>query len=102
MREASAEEPYRCVYAGRDVSDEVTTSPIEVGAVAFQDEAGAVRAFVCNLEDKARNVTLEFRGLTTRRRVEAGELAEVALVGAPIGREAFASPADALVGAAKR
>ncbi len=50
MREVSAEEPYRCVYAGRDCSDEVTTSPIEVGVVAFEDEAGgAVRAFICNL-----------------------------------------------------
>jgi hypothetical protein len=39
MREASAEEPYRCIYAGeRTSSDEVTTSPIEVGAVAFEDE----------------------------------------------------------------
>jgi hypothetical protein len=62
MREASAEEPYRCVYAGRDVSDEVTTSPIEVGAVAFEDESGAVRAFLCNLDDAARSVSLEFRG----------------------------------------
>ena len=40
MREASAEEPFRCIYAGRDVSDEATVSPIEVGAVVFEDQGG--------------------------------------------------------------
>jgi len=90
MREASAEEPYRCVYAGRNVSDEVTTSPIEVGAVAFEEESGAVRAFLCNLDDAARSVSLEFRGRTVRRRLAAGELAEVVLAGAPVEREVFA------------
>jgi glycogen debranching enzyme len=91
MREASAEEPYRCVYAGRDVSDEVTTSPIEVGAVAFEDDAGAVRAFACNLDDRERTVSLEFRGRSVRRRLAPGELAEVALAGAPVTREVFAA-----------
>ena len=38
MPELSAEEPFTCIYAGRDVSDEVSTSPVEVGAVAFEDE----------------------------------------------------------------
>ena len=42
MREASAEEPFRCIYAGRDVSDEATVSPIEVGAVVFEDQGGGV------------------------------------------------------------
>ena len=45
MPELSAEEPFTCIYAGRDVSDEVTTSPVEVGAIAFEDERGAVRIF---------------------------------------------------------
>jgi hypothetical protein len=93
MREASAEEPYACVYAGTDVSDEVMTSPIEVGAVAFEDDGGAVRAFVCNLQDAAREVTLEFRGITVRRQVAAGGLVEVTLVGRPAGRAAYPDPA---------
>jgi hypothetical protein len=93
MREASAEQPYRCIYAGRDVSGEVTTSPIEVGAVAFEDEKGAVRMFVCNLRDAARAVTLEFRGRTLRCRAAAGELVEIA-VGTPSERDAYATPED--------
>ncbi|HMD02638.1 MAG TPA: amylo-alpha-1,6-glucosidase [Candidatus Baltobacteraceae bacterium] len=84
MREASAEEPYRCVYAGVDVSGEATTSPIEVGAVAFEDDKGAVRVFLCNLLDETRDVTLEFRGRILRRRVPAGELAQMVLSGAPL------------------
>jgi hypothetical protein len=94
MREASAEEPYRCIHAGDDVSDEVTTSPIEVGAVAFEDEGGAVRVFLCNLEDAPRLVSVDFRGKTLRRRLAAGELLEVALVGQPHDREALPSIAD--------
>ena len=39
MPELSAEEPFACIYAGRDVSDEVTISPVEVGAIAFEDDA---------------------------------------------------------------
>jgi hypothetical protein len=94
MHEASAEEPYRCIYAGTDVSDEVTTSPIEVGAVAFEDERGAVRAFLCNLSDTARTVSIEFRGATVRRRVEIGALVEVTLSGQPIDTEALPKPRD--------
>ena len=94
MLEVSAEEPYRCVYAGNDVSDEVTTSPIEVGAVAFEEEGGAVRAFLCNLDDAPRVVALEFRGSTVRHRVEAGGLLEVVLAGQPIDRETLAGPVD--------
>ncbi len=36
MPELSAEEPFTCIYAGRDVSDEVMTSPVEVCAVALK------------------------------------------------------------------
>ncbi len=89
MREASAEEPYRCIYAGRDVSDEVTTSPVEVGAVAFEDEGGAVRVFICNLLDAARDVSVEFRGRRLRRRVAPGELARDRGVGEPGRRRSF-------------
>jgi len=99
MREASAEEPYRCVYAGTDVSGEVSTSPIEVGAVAFEDEAGAVRVFLCNLLDEARETTLEFRGRVLRKRLLAGELAEVTFAGHPLDRETLPSAPD-LTGAA--
>jgi hypothetical protein len=94
MREASAEEPYRCVYAGTNVSDEVTTSPIEVGVVAFEDEGGAVRAFICNLLDAPRDVSLEFRGTTLRRPVAAGELLEVVLSGQPADRESYPAISD--------
>jgi hypothetical protein len=93
MREASAEEPYRSIYAGRDVSAEVTTSPIEVAAVAFEDEKGAVRVFVCNLLDAARAVSLEFRGRTMRCKAAPGELVELAL-GTPTERDTFATPDD--------
>ncbi|MBD5604216.1 MAG: hypothetical protein IAI48_03885 [Candidatus Eremiobacteraeota bacterium] len=89
MREASAEEPYRCVYAGKDVSGEATISPMEVGAVVFEEEAGAVRAFMCNMHDAARDVSLDFRGRTTRVRLAAGELLEVVLAGVPSDRETF-------------
>jgi glycogen debranching enzyme len=76
----SAEEPYTCVYSGRDVSDEAITSPVEVGAVAFEDEAaGLVRLFACNMRDAARSVTIEFRGNTLRLNLAAGELREVQL-----------------------
>lgn len=96
MREASAEEPYRCLYAGVDVSDEIVTSPIEVAAVAFEEEGGAVRAFVCNLFDMSREVSLDFRGRTLRRSVEAGQLLEVVLAGHPSDREAYPARVDTL------
>ena len=38
-RDAVAEEPYRYVYAGTDVSHEAVVSPAEVGVVAFEEEA---------------------------------------------------------------
>ncbi|HET6893966.1 MAG TPA: amylo-alpha-1,6-glucosidase [Candidatus Baltobacteraceae bacterium] len=94
MRELSSEEPYVCMYAGRDVSDEVTTSPVEVGAVAFEDDEGAVRAFLCNLNDQARNVSVEFRGISKRVALEPGELREVHLVGKPAERQARAAARD--------
>ncbi len=95
---ASADEPYRVYFAGRDVSDEIRTSPVEVGAVAFEDPAGAVLIYLCNDRERAREVTLGFRGETLRRRVEAGRLLEIRL-GDPVlidamttheGREAAA------------
>jgi hypothetical protein len=95
MREASAEEPYRSIYAGTDVSAEATVTPIEVGAVVFEDEGGAVRAFICNLDDAVREVALDFRGSSIRRVLGAGELLAVTLYGTPVDREAFPSPPDA-------
>ncbi|HEY1429368.1 MAG TPA: amylo-alpha-1,6-glucosidase, partial [Candidatus Tumulicola sp.] len=94
MPELSAEDPFTCIYAGRDVSDEVTTSPVEVGAVAFEDDGGAVRIFVCNQQDAARNVSLEFRGSTARIDMAAGELREVHLMGRPSDRRARAAKLD--------
>ncbi|HTD38291.1 MAG TPA: amylo-alpha-1,6-glucosidase [Candidatus Limnocylindrales bacterium] len=80
---ASADEPYRVYFAGRDVSDEIRTSPVEVGAVAFEDAHGAVLIYVCNDRAAAREVVLEFRGETYRRRVEAGRMVEIRL-GEPV------------------
>jgi hypothetical protein len=77
------------------VSDEVSVSPIEVGAVAFEEEGGAVRAFICNLLDAERDVALEFRGTSLRRHIAAGELLEVVLAGEPSDRESFPASFDA-------
>ena len=94
MRELSAEEPFVCMYAGRDVSDEVLTSPVEVGALAFEDDDGAVRVFLCNLNDQARHVSVEFRGFTERVSLAAGELTELHFLGKPAEREARAATRD--------
>jgi hypothetical protein len=83
MRAASADEPYTVYYAGRDVSDEATVSPVDVAAIAFEDAAGAVRICICNQEDRARNVAIEFRGATIRRTVAAGALVEIEVGGRP-------------------
>ncbi|HTX58263.1 MAG TPA: hypothetical protein VMH02_01215 [Verrucomicrobiae bacterium] len=101
MPELSAEEPFRCIFAGRDVSDEVTTSPCEVAAVAFEDDAGAVRIFLGNALDAARSVAVEFRARTTRTRMEPGELREVHLGGEPSNRRARAARLDVLRQAAR-
>jgi len=85
---ASADEPYTVLYAGRDVSDEVRTSPVEVGAVAFEDAAGGVLMFLCNDRERTREVTVEFRGQMLRRRVDAGRMLEVRL-GAPVLADAM-------------
>jgi len=94
MRELSAEEPFVCMYAGTDVSDEVTTSPVEVGAIAFEDDEGAVRVFLCNLNDQARNVSIEFRGLTEKTNLAPGEVHELHMVGRPADRQARAAARD--------
>ena len=101
MPELSAEEPFECIYAGRDVSDEVTTSPVEVGAIAFEDDRGAVRIFLGNHLDKQRNVLVEFRGSTARVDMGAGELREVHLIGRPSDRRARAAKLDVLPQAAR-
>jgi hypothetical protein len=94
MREASAEEPYRVIYAGRDVSDEVTTSPVEVAAIAFEDDRGGVRIFLANWRDRAREVEFEFRGQTLRRRLLPGMLARMTVVGRPVDVDATPPAAD--------
>jgi hypothetical protein len=95
---ASADEPYRVYFAGRDVSDEIRSSPVEVGALGFEDEHGAVLIYLCNDRERAREVTVEFRGQSHRRRVEAGRMLEIR-IGEPVlvdampihgGREAAA------------
>ena len=94
MRELSAEEPFTCLYAGDDVSDEVITSPVEVGAVAFQDDEGAVRVFVCNLNDQARSASVEFRGISEKVHLRPGEMQELHLIGTPSDRKAKSAPRD--------
>jgi hypothetical protein len=80
---ASADDPYRVFFAGRDVSHEVRTAPVEVGALAFEDAAGSVRIIVCNDLDRARDVVVDFRGESYRRRIEAGRLDEIH-IGEPV------------------
>ncbi len=80
---ASADEPYGVYYAGRDVSDEVRTSPVEVGAVAFESENGGILIYLCNDRERARDVTAHFRGELIRRRVEAGRMLEIR-IGEPV------------------
>ena len=94
MPELSAEEPFRCVYAGTDVSDEIVTSPVDVGGVGFEDQDKNVRVFLCNLNDHARSVTVDFRGHSKRVKIAAGELLEVVLVGEALDRDAVAMPRD--------
>lgn len=98
MPEMSAEEPYTCIYAGRDVSAEVFTSPVEVGCIAFEEENGAVRVFLCNWKDSPRNVSIEFRGISRRARLEPGALLELQLIGTPNNRDATAASRDISVG----
>ncbi len=93
QREASAEEPYRCVDAGRDVTTEMKVFPAEVGAVAFEDEGGGVRLFLCNHEDAARRATYAFRDVAGDRFLAPGELVEIALVGTPLDRDALPTAA---------
>jgi glycogen debranching enzyme len=94
---ASADEPYAVFFAGRDVSDEATVSPVDVAAIAFEDEAGGVRLFICNPFDRTRNVAIEFRGRMIRRRIEAGAMLELVVSGNPQLRDALpaAVPASA-------
>ena len=58
-----------------------------------------MRVFLCNLLDEARETTLEFRGRVLRKRLLAGELAEVTFAGHPLDRETLPSAPD-LTGAA--
>jgi hypothetical protein len=93
MRAASADEPYTVAFAGRDVSSEATVSPVEVVAIAFEDEHG-VRLFLGNTDDRMRNVAVEFRGRTIRRRLGAGELLDIELVGRPQLRDALPAQSE--------
>jgi hypothetical protein len=90
----SAEEPYECTYAGRDVSDEAITSPVEVAAIAFEGEDGNALIFACNLNDRSRNVSLEFRGVTTRLYMQPGELRPLHFDARGTGRRTATPPAD--------
>ena len=83
MQFASADDPFDVYFAGREVSHEATTSPVDVGAVVFEDDVGGVRAFLCNQNDEARSVSLEFRGITERRTLAPGALLELVLLGKP-------------------
>jgi len=77
----SAEEPYRTVDSGRDVSDELTISPVEVGAVAFEAANGNVTIFVLNDDEQARDAILEFRGSSRRVELAKGAIESILLAG---------------------
>jgi hypothetical protein len=102
MPELSAEEPFTCIFAGRNVSDEVMLSPVEVGALAFEDDEGAVRIFVCNMMDTTRDVLVEFRGHTARIDMAAGEMRELQMMGKPTERKARAAKLDVVPAIATR
>jgi hypothetical protein len=89
MPQASADEPYSVFFAGRDVSEEATVSPVDVAAIVFEDASDGVRLFACNQFDRARNVSIEFRGRMIRRRIEAGAMLELVLSGNPRLRDAM-------------
>jgi len=78
--QARATAPYRYVYAGVDVSERVSSAPPEVGVVAFEATAGAVRAFVCNLDDAARDVDVRLGTAALRVHVERGQMLAVDLI----------------------
>ncbi len=77
IADMSTEDPFVVEFLGRDVSDEATTSPVDVGAFAFEDESGRVRIFACNAADHARVLALEFRGKTAEVSMKAGDLVDL-------------------------
>jgi glycogen debranching enzyme len=83
MKAASADEPYSVFYAGTDVSEEATVTPVEVAVLVFEDAGGGIRVFAGNPADKARNVAIEFRGRMIRTHIEAGAMLETVLSGDP-------------------
>lgn len=97
VADLTAETPYRCFDAGRDVSDELEIFPVEVGGVAFEDPAGGVLLFLCNLEDAPREATVRFRAVRRVRSLAPGELAEMPLIGSPVAREIPAADATGAV-----
>ena len=70
-------------------------SPVDVAAIAFEDDARAVRMLICNQNDRSRNVAIEFRGRMIRRSIEAGAMVELSLDGEARLRDAL--PPAALV-----
>jgi hypothetical protein len=99
MTFASADEPYAVLFAGRDVSDEAACAPVDVAAIVFEDEAGGVRAFLGNQNDRARDVALDFRGVSVRERLAPGELRELVLAGEPVLVDAMPVPTAPPLGA---
>ena len=98
MPAASADEPYAVFFAGRDVSDEATVSPVDVAAIARSSRmpSEGVRMFVWQpVLDRARNVAIEFRGRMIRRRIEAGAMLELVVSGNPQLVDAMPVPANA-------
>ncbi len=77
----SAEEPYHIVDAGRDVSDEVTVSPVEIGAVAFEAPGGIFTIFVLNDDEEERDSIVEFRGSTRRVELAKGAIESLVIGG---------------------
>jgi hypothetical protein len=95
MRHASAEEPYTVYDAGRDVTEEASVAPADVGIVAFEDETGAVRIFALNQSDARRDGVVTFRDATFAVRLDAGALACIVAAGTPVDRIAVPNERDA-------
>ena len=83
---ASADEPYAVFFAGRDVGDEATASPVEVAAIASSRMPAAAcgSSFVTPFGSHAQRGDRVPVGRMIRRRIEAGAMLELVVSGNPL------------------
>ena len=103
MREASAEEPYRCIYAGhrRQRRSDDLADRGRSGRVRGRRRRGA-RFPLQPDRRRARPSRSSSAAATVRRRVEAGAMLEVTLAGQPLDTRGAARRADVAGCAARR